>query len=992
MDGKKSESFTKAFLKTISGKGPLSAAFAALPPSAQEYFPGEAGATAHGRSRTRASRFNPYRRSAGRRGGSAEVAPLPAPFVLPNATAPATRPLDLSNGRCAAGKAPPCAEPSGTVAAHASPSTLAAARGPHIGLAASHGARLPHAAASFADVDSLGRLPDVAEAAPVGLATSSSTAYAGACSSAGGRIPDLAGHGAPAAAVAAATTGTHGAITFLSSAVPALSAGGATQRGIAVGGSGGGEGWPAAARPGSLRRGSVTSAGSTLLKWLKSSFRGNKAEATRPRVPFRDVQNVPAAAAAAGRGCAGGPTDVNVLLSSETQQCDESPFSLSTFSRRTAPAYATKGKCRSSTCSDDQCCSFVSDSVMTCCSSPPRPGSTVDVPMACGSCMEQPAQHQPEQVLLLSGNRFLCSGNDASEARSCRQLDGRSSDFYDCISTGLSTSNLSCTVDDDIQQQGSVTSADVITHPWQALSLGAASLHITSLHTSEAVAAAVDCAFKDLACVSDVQLVADKQFLAQPASNEQHSESIAGIPASAAVPTNGRLFASMMKEFMNAERTYVRHLDDVIAGYKDPCEQHQDLFSKSDVMQLFGNIAELCCFSHQLLASLEDCVRGAQGLGAVGEADAISTHDLCNDVITEPDSGPTVLKSERSRREDQATTDLVTIAAASRQLCCTFARCFLDRSEGFLVYSDYCNNYDRAAYLYSSLICEARYQRFFEGCRLLRGMDKIPLNGFLLTPVQKICKYHLQLAELMNSSSCGSAEPGTHSTAPGRCPTLASALAVMRDVVHRVNDQKRVSDSRRSVDEWQVKVMNWKGENVSRLSSRLILSGEHVREEWLPVEKGSWFKRVSRQRRWYYLFSAELVECQKIATSQRNGKQLSLCRRYRLASSTPVIETAMEEDTTTDHHDSDCTRWELVDANTAATLSAGSGDASSSRHGLLPIRSQQQPQHALLLRPAGQQQMAMTTNCGNASLTILSMKTAADKAAWLKAVQSGSYS
>lgn len=31
----------------------------------------------------------------------------------------------------------------------------------------------------------------------------------------------------------------------------------------------------------------------------------------------------------------------------------------------------------------------------------------------------------------------------------------------------------------------------------------------------------------------------------------------------------------------------------------------------------------------------------------------------------------------------------------------------------------------------------------------MRGLIEIPLDGYLLTPVQRICKYPLQLAELL---------------------------------------------------------------------------------------------------------------------------------------------------------------------------------------------------------------------------------------------------
>lgn len=75
--------------------------------------------------------------------------------------------------------------------------------------------------------------------------------------------------------------------------------------------------------------------------------------------------------------------------------------------------------------------------------------------------------------------------------------------------------------------------------------------------------------------------------------------------------------------------------------------------------------------------------------------------------------------------------------------------CFPLQQDGFWIYSEYCNNHLDACMELSKLMRDGRYQHFFEACRLLQQMIDIAIDGFLLTPVQKICKYPLQLAELL---------------------------------------------------------------------------------------------------------------------------------------------------------------------------------------------------------------------------------------------------
>jgi hypothetical protein len=61
---------------------------------------------------------------------------------------------------------------------------------------------------------------------------------------------------------------------------------------------------------------------------------------------------------------------------------------------------------------------------------------------------------------------------------------------------------------------------------------------------------------------------------------------------------------------------------------------------------------------------------------------------------------------------------------------------------------EYCNGHTQANVMLQELMSIEVYGRFFEECRIRRGMQPIPLDGYLLTPVQRICKYPLQLNEL----------------------------------------------------------------------------------------------------------------------------------------------------------------------------------------------------------------------------------------------------
>ena len=75
-------------------------------------------------------------------------------------------------------------------------------------------------------------------------------------------------------------------------------------------------------------------------------------------------------------------------------------------------------------------------------------------------------------------------------------------------------------------------------------------------------------------------------------------------------------------------------------------------------------------------------------------------------------------------------------------------------------------------------------------------MIEIPLEGFLLTPVQKICKYPLQLRELLKYTL--PEHPDYH--------PLQDALEAMKHIATLINERKRKMESLEKLAQWQDQV------------------------------------------------------------------------------------------------------------------------------------------------------------------------------------------
>lgn len=246
---------------------------------------------------------------------------------------------------------------------------------------------------------------------------------------------------------------------------------------------------------------------------------------------------------------------------------------------------------------------------------------------------------------------------------------------------------------------------------------------------------------------------------------------------------------NVVQEIMSTERIYIKHLRDICEGYIRQCRKHPDMFTEAQLKTIFSNIEEIYKFQKEFVKELE----------------------------------------KKYNKDKPHLSDI--------------GSCFLLKGDGFSIYSEYCNTHPAACAELQRLMKSGRYKHFFEACRLLQQMIDISIAGFLLTPVQKICKYPLQLGELLKYT------PKNHSDYSGVC----EAHEAMKNVASLINERKRRLESIDTIAHWQVSILHWEGPDVLELSSELIHSGEMTR----IIRYGK------VQQRSFFLFDHQLVLCKK---------------------------------------------------------------------------------------------------------------------------------
>ncbi|XP_033015415.1 pleckstrin homology domain-containing family G member 3 isoform X5 [Lacerta agilis] len=209
-------------------------------------------------------------------------------------------------------------------------------------------------------------------------------------------------------------------------------------------------------------------------------------------------------------------------------------------------------------------------------------------------------------------------------------------------------------------------------------------------------------------------------------------------------------------EIVESERMYVRDLRSIIENYLAKIIDTQELLLRPEqVSALFGNIEDIYELNSELLQDLDSC------------------H---NDPVA-------------------------------------VARCFVDRSQDFDIYTQYCNNYPNSVAALTECMRNKQLAKFFRE-RQEQIRHSLPLGSYLLKPVQRILKYHLLLQEIAKHFDIE--EDGYE--------VVEEAIDTMTCVAWYINDMKRKHEHAVRLQEIQSLLINWKGPDLTTYGE-LVLEG-----------------------------------------------------------------------------------------------------------------------------------------------------------------------
>uniref|UniRef100_A0A6Q2XR50 Phosphatidylinositol 3,4,5-trisphosphate-dependent Rac exchanger 2 protein n=1 Tax=Esox lucius TaxID=8010 RepID=A0A6Q2XR50_ESOLU len=209
-------------------------------------------------------------------------------------------------------------------------------------------------------------------------------------------------------------------------------------------------------------------------------------------------------------------------------------------------------------------------------------------------------------------------------------------------------------------------------------------------------------------------------------------------------------------------------------------------------------------------------------------------------------------------------------------------RCFLH-----FKYDEYCGNHEKAQKLLLELNKFRSVRTCLLNCMLLGGRKntEVPLEGYLVAPIQRICKYPLLLRELLKRT------PKKHND----YLLLLESLQVMKAVCSSINEAKRQMEKLEVLEEWQSHIEGWEGSNITDTCTEMLMHGV-----LLKISAGNIQERI------FFLFDNLLVYCKKKNRRLKNSKVATEGPRYlfRGRINTEVMEVENVDDGTADYHSS----------------------------------------------------------------------------------------
>ncbi|XP_020713884.1 protein still life, isoforms C/SIF type 2 isoform X3 [Ceratitis capitata] len=204
--------------------------------------------------------------------------------------------------------------------------------------------------------------------------------------------------------------------------------------------------------------------------------------------------------------------------------------------------------------------------------------------------------------------------------------------------------------------------------------------------------------------------------------------------------TDAEKLRKVILELVDTERTYVKHLNNLLENYLEPMKR-ETFLSNAEINALFGNIHEIVTFQRQFLQNLEEALE------------------------LEPDF-------HKFDHSSQFRNVLFAIGSA-----------FLYYVNHFKLYSSFCASHSKAQKVLHPNEGNHALQEFL-AARNPKQQHSSTLESYLIKPIQRILKYPLLLQQLRNLTDAR-ADEHLH---------LCEALKGMEKVAEHINEMQRIHE------------------------------------------------------------------------------------------------------------------------------------------------------------------------------------------------------